>query len=100
MYPMHIEQYKYDRSPVDAIFDFPNRTLVHFAVDLKEVYMTTRLESGNTYFLPFNQGLGGAGNIGGAGNPVREDNFSIAYLWENALYKDRLMEILQKFVQQ
>ncbi|HYF81911.1 MAG TPA: type I restriction endonuclease [Clostridia bacterium] len=93
-----IDQYKYDRSPVETIFDFPNRTLVHFAVDLKEVYMTTRLESGNTYFLPFNQGLGGAGNIGGAGNPAREDNFAVAYLWENALYKDRLMEILQKFV--
>ena len=93
-----IEQYKHDRSPVEAIFDFPNRALVHFAVDLKEVYMTTRLESGNTYFLPFNQGLGGAGNVGGAGNPAQEDNFAIAYLWENALYKERLMEILQKFV--
>ena len=93
-----IKQYQYDRSPAEAIFDFPNRALVHFAIDLKEVYMTTRLESGNTYFLPFNQGLGGAGNIGGAGNPAREDNFDVAYLWENALYKDRLMEILQKFV--
>jgi|SRR5680860_13770 len=93
-----IKQYQYDRSPTEAIFDFPNRALVHFAVDLKEVYMTTRLESGNTYFLPFNQGLGGAGNVGGAGNPAREDNFAIAYLWENVLYKDRLMEILQKFV--
>ena len=93
-----IKQYQYDRSPTEAIFDFPNRALVHFAVDLKEVYMTTRLESGNTYFLPFNQGLGGAGNVGGAGNPTREDNFAVAYLWENVLYKDSLMEILQKFV--
>ena len=93
-----IKQYKYDRSPTEEIFNFPNRTLVHFAVDLKEVYMTTRLEGGNTYFLPLNQGLGGAGNVGGAGNPAREDNFAIAYLWENVLYKDRLMEILQKFV--
>lgn len=93
-----IEQYKHDRSPAEAIFDFPNRALVHFAVDLKEVYMTTHLESGNTYFLPFNQGLGGAGNVGGAGNPAQEDNFAIAYLWKNTLYKDRLMEILQKFV--
>jgi len=93
-----INQYKYDRSPTEAIFDFPNRALVHFTVDLKEVYMTTRLESGNTYFLPFNQGSGGAGNVGGAGNPAREDNFAIAYLWENTLYKDRIMEILQKFV--
>ncbi|MDO8549464.1 MAG: type I restriction endonuclease [Ignavibacteria bacterium] len=93
-----INQYKYDRSPTEAIFDFPNRTLVHFAVDLKEIYMTTRLESGNTNFLPFNQGLGGAGNVGGAGNPVKDDNFAVSYLWENVLYKDSLMEILQKFV--
>jgi type I restriction enzyme R subunit len=93
-----IEQYKYKRSPTEAIFDFPNRALVHFAVDLKEVYMTTKLENGNTSFLPFNQGLGGAGNVGGAGNPARNDNFEVAYLWENVLYKDSLMEILQKFI--
>lgn len=93
-----IKQYQYDRSPNEPVFEFPNRTLVHFAVDLKEVHMTTKLEGGNTRFLPFNQGSGGAGNVGGAGNPVREDNFAIAYLWENVLYKDRLMEILQKFV--
>lgn len=93
-----IKQYKYDRSPTEPIFDFPNRSVIHFAVDLMEVYMTTRLESGSTCFLPFNQGRGGAGNIGGAGNPMRYDGFVIAYLWENVLYKDRLMEILQKFV--
>lgn len=93
-----IKQYKYDRSPTEPIFDFPNRTLVHFAVDLKEVYMATKLDSGNTTFLPFNQGSGGAGSVGKAGNPTREDNFAIAYLWENVLYKYRLMEILQKFV--
>lgn len=93
-----IDQYKYDRSPFEPIFDFPNRSLVHFAVDLKEVYMTTRLEGGGTVFLPFNQGAGGAGNIGGAGNPTRDDNYDVAYLWENVLYKDSLMEILQKFI--
>jgi len=93
-----IEQYKYDRSPTEPVFDFSNRALVHFAVDLKEVYMTTKLEGFNTNFLPFNQGSGGAGSVGGAGNPARDDNFSVSYLWENVLYKDRLMEILQKFI--
>lgn len=93
-----INQYRYDRSPVEPIFDFPNRSLVHFAVDLKEVFMATKLEGGNTYFLPFNQGLGGAGNVGGASNPPRDDNFATAYLWENVLYKDSIMEILQKFI--
>ena len=93
-----IKQYMYDRSPAEAIFEFPNRALVHFAVDLKDVYMTTKLEGGNTTFLPFNQGKGGAGNIGGAGNPARDDNYAVAYLWETVLYKDSLLEILQKFI--
>ena len=57
-----------DRAGKDAIFAFKERVLVHFAVDLSNVYMTTRLEGEKTYFLPFNQGSGGAGNVGGKGN--------------------------------
>ena len=51
-----INQYKFDRAGKDAIFAFKERVLVHFAVDLTNVYMTTRLEGAHTYFLPFNQG--------------------------------------------
>ena len=51
-----INQYKFDRAGKDAIFTFKERVLVHFAVDLSNVYMTTRLEGAHTYFLPFNQG--------------------------------------------
>ena len=47
-----IEQYKFDRRGKDAIFAFKERVLVHFAVDLTQVYMTTRLEGEKTYFLP------------------------------------------------
>lgn len=93
-----VKQYKYDRNPAEPIFEFPTRTLVHFAVDLSDVQMTTRLQGGKSYFLPFNQGSGGAGNVGGAGNPVNDSDYAISYLWENVLYKDRLLEILQKFV--
>ena len=39
-----IQQYKFDRAGKDAIFEFKNRVLVHFAVDLDNVYMTTRLK--------------------------------------------------------
>ena len=39
-----IEQYKFDRAGNDAIFEFKNRILAHFAVDLSNVFMTTRLE--------------------------------------------------------
>lgn len=60
-----INQYKFDRAGKDAIFKFKERVLVHFAVDLNNVYMTTKLEGEKTYFLPFNQGSNGAGEIGG-----------------------------------
>ncbi|GFP77445.1 type I restriction endonuclease subunit R [Clostridium fungisolvens] len=93
-----IDQYKLDRSGKEAIFEFRNRVLVHFAVDLYEVYMATRLSGKNTYFLPFNQGSNGAGNVGGAGNPLNPDGYQTAYLWEKVLCKDRLMEILHKYL--
>lgn len=93
-----INQYKFDRSSKDTIFEFRNRVLVHFAVDLYEVHMTTRLSGENTYFLPFNQGSNGSGNVGGAGNPLNPDGYQTAYLWEKVLCKDRLMEILHKYM--
>ena len=45
-----IQQYKFDRAGKDAIFEFKNRVLVHFAVDLTNVYMTTRLEGEENLF--------------------------------------------------
>ena len=93
-----INQYKFDRAGKDAIFTFKERVLVHFAVDLSRVYMTTKLEGAKTYFLPFNQGSNGAGNVGGQGNPINEDGYDTAYLWEKVLCKDRLLEILHKYL--
>lgn len=93
-----IKQYKFDRTTKDALFEFKNRVLVHFAVDLSNVYMTTKLEGANTYFLPFNQGSNGAGNVGGKGNPVNFDGYDTAYLWEQVLCKDRLLEIIHKYL--
>lgn len=93
-----INQYKFDRAGKDAIFAFKERVLVHFAVDLTNVYMTTRLAGAHTYFLPFNQGSAGAGRVGGKGNPNNENGYDTAYLWENVLCKDRLLEILQKYM--
>ncbi len=93
-----INQYKFDRAGKDAIFTFKERVLVHFAVDLTNVYMTTRLAGPSTYFLPFNQGSNGAGKVGGKGNPNNENGYDTAYLWENVLCKDRLLEILQKYM--
>jgi len=93
-----IKQYEFDRSGNDAIFEFKNRILVHFAVDLTDVYMTTRLQGGNTYFLPFNQGSNGAGNVGGKGNPISSDGYDTDYLWKSVLCKERLLEIIHKYL--
>ena len=90
-----IKQYKFDRATKDAIFE---HVFVHFAVDLTKVYMTTKLEGDKTYFLPFNQGSNGAGNVGGAGNPINPDGYDTDYLWKKILHKDKLLEILQKYL--
>jgi type I restriction enzyme R subunit len=86
-------QYKTDRDPDELIFRFKARTLVHFAVDPDEVHMTTRLAGKATSFLPFNKGDGTA-----AGNPPNPDGYKTAYLWEQALARDSLMDILARFL--
>ncbi|MCC3668893.1 type I restriction endonuclease subunit R [Terrisporobacter mayombei] len=91
-------QYMYDRDPRELCFNFNKRILVYFAVDLYDVYMTTKLEGKNTFFLPFNQGSNGAGHDGGAGNPKNENGYATSYLWEHVLQKDSLLEILQKYI--
>lgn len=93
-----INQYKFDRATKDKLFEFKQRTLVHFAVDLYNVFMTTRISGAGTYFLPFNQGSNGAGNVGGKGNPIVEDDFATAYLWKKVLKKEVLLEILKKYM--
>lgn len=91
-----MRQYQRDRNPSDLIFRA--RTVVHFAVDPNQVYMTTRLKGEQTRFLPFNQGSGGAGQKGGAGNPVNPDGYDTAYLWEQVWQRDAWLGLLGEFV--
>jgi len=91
-------QWMYDRDPREICFQFNKRILGYFAVDHTEVWMATKLEGKNTYFLPFNQGSNGAGKDGGKGNPPNPDGYPTAYLWENVFRKDSMMDILQKFI--
>lgn len=93
-----IQQYKFDRASKDAIFTFKERVLVHFAIDLTHVYMTTHLEGSKTYFLPFNQGSNGSGKVGGKGNPINPNGYDTAYLWEKVLCKEQLLEVLNKYL--
>jgi type I restriction enzyme, R subunit len=89
------QQYRKDRDAREPIFEFKRRTLVHFAVDSEEVWMTTRLAGDATHFLPFNQG-----NSGGAGNPPDPQGrtYRTAYLWEEVLQRDSLLELLARFL--
>ena len=86
------------RNPREKCFQFNTRFLAYFAVDLYEVYMTTHLRGKDTYFLPFNQGSNGPGEVGGAGNPENPYGYATSYLWEKVLTKDVLMDILQKYM--
>jgi type I restriction enzyme, R subunit len=88
-----VHQYKYDRDSKDLIFQFKKRSLVHFAVDPDEAHMTTRLSGKDTRFLPFNRG-----NAGGSGNPDNSVGHKTAYLWEETLQKDSLLDILSRFI--
>ena len=94
-----VRQFRQDRSPDDLFFSFKRRVLTCFAVDPFNVKMTTRLEKEKTFFLPFNQGSNGAGEVGGAGNPPsRDGRYPTAYLWEEVLCKDSLLELLSRFL--
>ena len=92
------KQYRTNRDAKETCFGFNKRFLVYFAVDLFEVEMTTHLRGKDTFFLPFNMGSNGAGNVGGAGNPVNEDGYTTSYLWEKVLKKDIFMDILQRYM--
>ena len=93
-------QYRKDRSPAgEPLLTFKRGALVHFALDEDNVSMTTRLQNGSTYFLPFNRG-----RDGGAGNPDIEDDFRIAYLYADqpdgkaVFSRDVLLDIIASFV--
>ncbi len=88
-----VTQYKDDRDPADLFFGFKRRSLVHFAVDTDEVYMTTRLSGRNTRFLPFNRGCNG-----GAGNLENPGGYKTAYLWEEVLERHSFLDILTRFI--
>lgn len=87
------KQYVYDREPSEPIFQFKKRSIVHFAVDTDECYMTTKLAGKNTRYLPFNMG-----HNNGAGNPINKEGYRTSYLWEYVWAKDSFMGIIGKFL--
>ena len=87
-----INQYKYKRDIIQPLLNF-GRCIVHFAVDTDEVYMTTKLDGANTFFLPFN-----LGNDFGKGNPPNPFGHKTSYLWQDVLTRQSLANIIQHFV--
>lgn len=92
-----IYQFRTQRNPKTRLFRWKSGVLVSFAMDLEQVYMTTKLDGESTFFLPFNKGKG-EGIDQGAGNPIYEDNYSVYYMWEDILSKDTLLQIISKFM--
>lgn len=86
------KQYIEDRDPRELMFSFNRRSLVHFAVDDEETWFTTRLSGKGTRYFPYNKGNGTA-----AGNPPA-DGYRTAYLWEEILQRDSLLDLVGRFL--
>ncbi len=89
------EQYKFKRDISQPLLNF-GRCIVHFAVDTEEVYMTTKLDGANTFFLPFN--LGQKEPFFGKGNPPNPLGHKTNYLWNEILSRKSVANIIQHFV--
>lgn len=90
------KQYKsVERNPKEPLLQY-GRCLAHFTLDKDEVFFTTKLNLGKTFFMPFNKGLA---NGQGAGNPVNADGgYKTSYLWEHVLQKDTVADIIMNYV--
>ena len=87
-----VNQYKHKRDITQPLLNF-GRCIVHFAVDTDEIYMTTKLDGANTFFLPFN-----LGNNYGKGNPPNAFGHKTSYFWQDILKRESLANIIQHFV--
>ena len=85
-------QYKHKRDITQPLLNF-GRCLVHFVVDTDEVYMTTKLNGADTFFLPFN-----LGHNFGKGNPPNPLGHKSSYLWEEVFTRQSMANIIQHFV--
>jgi type I restriction enzyme R subunit len=92
-----IRQYKTERDYKTRIFAFKSGVLASFAMDLKEVYICTRLKGTSSFFLPFNKG-NGEGIETGKGNPHNENGINVSYMWEDILKKDTVLYLLDNFI--
>ena len=93
-----VAQYSNDRDSKNRLFLFKAGTIVNFAMDLNNCFMTTRLNGSTTRFMPFNRGSG-IGVNAGAGNPLEDgvDDYPVHYMWDDILRPESMVELLTKF---
>ncbi|MCC8115249.1 MAG: DEAD/DEAH box helicase family protein [Bacteroidales bacterium] len=85
-----IMQYMRDRKVAgEKLLEF-KRCLVHFAVGTEQVFMTTKLEGEDTYFLPYNQTFA---NIG-----VESKGYRTDYLWKDVLRRESIIDLVSNYV--
>ena len=92
-----IKQYRETRDPQDRLFLWKSGCIANFAMDLEEVYMTTKLTGESTFFMPFNRGKGEGVNTG-KGNPIVEGDYAVSYMWKDIWTKDTILDLLSKFI--
>ncbi|MBY6117830.1 DEAD/DEAH box helicase family protein [Mameliella alba] len=94
-----IDQYRFDRPPrtpghgAEPLLSFHSGALVHFAVSTSEVFMCTKLEGKDSFFLPFNRG-----RDGGAGNPLSDAGHPTAYLWQEVWQRDSWLQLIGRYI--
>lgn len=89
-----ITQYKEQRDAATRLFKTRVGVFVAFAMDLNEVYYTTELKGGNTFFNPFN-----IGENFGKGNPHNDiSGINVSYMWESIWTKDKILFLIERFI--
>jgi len=81
------KQYR-SRDVKEPLFRF-KRCLVHFAVGNEKIFMTTKLQGGNTKFIPFNKDTE---------NPINPNGHKTAYLWKDILQPETLLSLIQSYI--
>ena len=85
-----VMQYMKDREVAGEKLLAFKRCLVHFAVGTEQVFMTTKLDGEDTYFLPYNKTYG---NIG-----VESEDYRTNYLWKDVLRRDSVIDLVSHYV--
>lgn len=85
-YTHGIHQYRTNRNPENRML---RNCLVHFVMDNQYAFMTTKLCGAATAFLPFNRETV---------NPTIEGDYPTAYMWQDILQADSLLDLIENFI--